>query len=118
MNSSTSDPSAGSPGRRLGLGFAVVLIGSSLFARSVGLVSLPALVGLAVLLGVVVLWRRATRGSDSTNEDDSSVWNAIPNRQYQGRHVESGGLARSEQEAALADVQQRADELSDDPSRE
>ncbi|ELY90688.1 hypothetical protein C483_11526 [Natrialba hulunbeirensis JCM 10989] len=42
---------------------------------------------------------------------NSSVWDAIPAWQYEGRHVESGGLARSEQEKALQDIQQQAAEL-------
>ncbi|WP_245726677.1 hypothetical protein [Natronorubrum sediminis] len=57
--------------------------------------------------------------SDAVDEDgeNSDVWNAIPSRQYEGRHVESGGLARGEQERALEDIQRRADELTDDPSQ-
>ncbi|ELZ06459.1 hypothetical protein C482_01535 [Natrialba chahannaoensis JCM 10990] len=47
-------------------------------------------------------------------ESDSSVWNAIPSWQYEGRHVESGGVARSEQEKALQDIQQQAVELSEE----
>jgi len=59
-----------------------------------------AVVGLSVLLYVRVV------GSD--DEGGGSVWNAIPSRQYEGRHVESGGLARGEQEAAIEEIQQDA----------
>lgn len=38
----------------------------------------------------------------------NSVWNAIPSRQYTGRHVESGGLARDDQEKALAEIEEQA----------
>ncbi|SDR27566.1 hypothetical protein SAMN04489842_2951 [Natronobacterium texcoconense] len=61
------------------------------------------------MLAIALLWRRSDSGDD---DSDSSVWNAIPSRQYDGRHVESGGLARGEQERALADIQEQADELS------
>ncbi len=54
-------------------------------------------------LGVVI--RRDVRRSDEGSE---SVWDAIPSWQYTGRHAESGGLARDEQEAALADVDEQA----------
>lgn len=41
----------------------------------------------------------------SDRDTDESVWNAIPNRQYEGRHAESGGLTRSEQENALRELE-------------
>ncbi|OIB55614.1 hypothetical protein [Natrialba sp. SSL1] len=50
-------------------------------------------------------------GDVPADESNSSVWDAIPTWQYEGRHVESGGLARSEQEKALQDIQQQAAEL-------
>jgi hypothetical protein len=43
-------------------------------------------------------------------EDGGSVWEAIPRWQYDGRHVESGGLTRGEQEAALADVERQVEQ--------
>ncbi|SFR33381.1 hypothetical protein [Halogeometricum limi] len=45
----------------------------------------------------------------ATERSGDSVWDAIPRWQYDGRHVESGGLTRSEQEDALADVQRQAE---------
>ncbi|SFR35308.1 hypothetical protein SAMN04487947_0298 [Halogeometricum rufum] len=42
--------------------------------------------------------------------EGDSVWEAIPRWQYDGRHVESGGLTRGEQETALADVEQQAEQ--------
>lgn len=41
------------------------------------------------------------------------VWNLIPGEQYVGRHAESGGVTRKEQEAAIDDVSQQAEELED-----
>lgn len=41
----------------------------------------------------------------SDRDTDDSVWDAIPNRQYEGRHAESGGIARAEQEQALEELQ-------------
>lgn len=46
--------------------------------------------------------------------DDGTVWNAIPGRQYDGRHAESGGIARGEQEAAIDAVQEQAEALDED----
>jgi hypothetical protein len=45
----------------------------------------------------LVMW-----AADGDGED--SVWNVIPDRQYEGRHAESGGIARAEQERALDDL--------------
>ena len=63
---------------------------------------------LAVLAGWFALQRRV-QTEDSTRS--SSVWDAIPAWQYDGRHAESGGLARSEQEDAIKKVNEKATEL-------
>ncbi|AXR80137.1 hypothetical protein [Natrarchaeobaculum sulfurireducens] len=126
MVRSETDPTDG--GRSslwpLAVGLAFVLLGSSLLVRSPAAVE-PSLaaVGLATLAVVAALLfarRTGTAGSghdddDTVEDEDSSVWDAIPSWQYEGRHVESGGLARSEQEQALQDIQKQADELSNDP---
>ena len=110
----------------LAVGLAVVLLGSSLFARSTAVLDPTVAVGgTAVFAGIAfaLLWRRSATssggsdGADGEGDEDSSVWNAIPSWQYEGRHVESGGLTRSEQEQALQDIQQQAEELSDEPER-
>jgi hypothetical protein len=59
--------------------------------------------GLVAVVTVAVVARRVERG------DGESVWDAIPGWQYDGRHVESGGLARGEQEKALRQMQQRVE---------
>jgi hypothetical protein len=46
-------------------------------------------------------------------DDDGSVWDAIPGRQYTGRYAEAGGVSRQEQEAAIEDVQAQAEELEE-----
>ncbi|WP_318567610.1 hypothetical protein [Salinigranum marinum] len=46
---------------------------------------------------------------DRAPDVDRDVWELIPSRQYTGRHAESGGLARGEQEAALASVEEQAE---------
>ncbi|RQG94007.1 hypothetical protein [Natrarchaeobius chitinivorans] len=146
MASSDSSSAAVETGglRLLGVAIAFGLVGSSALLRSTAVASpTTAFGGLAILtgLGVFRLWRRSPtpeetdenrseesdhgrtddRAGDPSEPDcddgDSSVWNAIPRWQYGGRHVESGGLARGEQEEALADVKQQAEELSDDPYR-
>lgn len=60
---------------------------------------------IVVVVAAVLSKLRSSRGSDGTG----SVWNAIPSWQYSGRHAESGGLTRDEQERALRDVQREAD---------
>jgi hypothetical protein len=53
----------------------------------------------AYLVVCAVWFRRATdAGGDS-------VWSAIPDSQYTGRHAESGGIARKEQEDAIRELQ-------------
>ena len=42
-------------------------------------------------------------------DGEASVWDAVPSWQYGGRHAESGGIAREEQERALRDLDERAD---------
>lgn len=66
-----------------------------------------ALAGLGVVglvVAVIVRSRQQVTGDGS----GTSVWAAIPSWQYAGRHVESGGLTRDEQERALQDVQEEA----------
>jgi hypothetical protein len=51
---------------------------------------------------------------ESASEGDAgsgSIWDLIPAWQYDGRHVESGGQTRDEQERALEDVQRQAEEI-------
>lgn len=50
-------------------------------------------------------------GDETEDTAPNSVWNAIPPWQYGGRHAESGGLTRDEQEQALAEIQTQAAEL-------
>lgn len=56
---------------------------------------------------LVAVGRSRSRASDA-NSEGGSVWEAIPSWQYDGRHAESGGLARGDQEAALAEVEEQA----------
>lgn len=63
-------------------------------------------VGIAAFVAGGVMYRQ--RG-DASESDGDSVWDAIPGWQYDGRHVESGGLARGEQEQALREIQERAE---------
>ena len=101
----------------IGVVLAAALLGSSLLLRSLTDVDpavLVVTVGLLALLGGALLWRRtAGTAEDGDGDGDSDVWNAIPSWQYDGRHVESGGLTRSEQESALRDIQRQADELEE-----
>ncbi|WP_440766637.1 hypothetical protein [Natronorubrum sp. DTA7] len=126
--SSESRAGSGRRLRRLAIVAVFVLLGSSLLVRMTSVVD-PVLAGgvLAVLavLGVVVVLSSVgssaeTHGGDESGDADdgeSDVWDAIPSWQYGGRHVESGGLARGEQEQALRDIQQQADDLSEEPEK-
>lgn len=66
------------------------------------------IVWLAVLLVAATALLVAIR-LDRARDTDGDVWELIPNRQYTGRHAESGGLARDEQEAALSAVEEQAE---------
>ncbi|WP_440772206.1 hypothetical protein [Natronorubrum sp. DTA28] len=125
--SSESRAESGRRLRRLAAVAVFVLLGTSLLVRTTSVVD-PVLAGgaLAVLavLGVVLLLSSSgstseTGGDDEggTTDGESDVWDAIPSWQYEGRHVESGGLARGEQEQALQDIQRQADELSEEPEK-
>ncbi|AUV80288.1 hypothetical protein C2R22_00265 [Salinigranum rubrum] len=72
-----------------------------------------ALCAVLVMLGVVI--RRDARREGDDSDRAESVWEFIPSWQYTGRHVESGGLARGEQEAALADVDEQAKQREHGP---
>ncbi len=80
--------------------FAVMVLPSGLFGGS------PALAGLVVaaLAAVAVLARRRAGPRDP----GASVWELVPSWQYEGRHVESGGLTRDEQERAIEAVREQA----------
>ncbi|RXK50042.1 hypothetical protein [Halorientalis pallida] len=74
---------------------------------------------LRVVLGRLGLGRGRSADGDGAAEadpdgaepadDTGSVWDFIPGRQYSGRHAESGGIARGEQERALRDVERKAE---------
>lgn len=84
---------------------AIFLLSASLSALS--LVGPVVAVAVSVLLAAALaLALRSSAGPDEAG----SVWDAIPSWQYAGRHVESGGLTRDEQERALRDVQREAEE--------
>jgi hypothetical protein len=51
-----------------------------------------------------------SRFGDRT-DDGAGFWDRIPGRQYTGRYAESGGVSRQEQEEAIADVAEQADDL-------
>ena len=92
----------------------LVLLTLFLLVSSVGGVLLErvgAAIAIALGLTLVVLLLRRRSGADGGEKHD--VWDAIPSWQYAGRHVESGGLARDEQERALAEVQRQASEQSE-----
>lgn len=80
------------------------LTGFSVFGRPTWWLLLATFLGLVALVTAGVLYRRSRGDSDG-----ESVWETIPDWQYDGRHVESGGLSRGEQENALREIQERAE---------
>ena len=85
-----------------------VLVAVLLLAPVIGVAwAFPLLSGILLGVGLAAIVYRRLTGTDSGG---GSVWNAIPSRQYDGRHAESGGLARGEQEAAIEEIQEQAAE--------
>jgi phosphate/sulfate permease len=83
---------------------------------AIAFVFAPILAGvLSLCLLALLVWRLAgsedREGETSEADRENSVWGLIPSWQYTGRHVESGGLARDEQERALESVQQEAEKV-------
>jgi len=73
-----------------------------------GAVAGPTVLALALLERLAATdGSTADHAAEDDEGDDSSVWNAIPSDQYDGRHAESGGLARGEQERALREFNGR-----------
>ena len=113
--------------RRLAVVAVFVLLASSLLVRTTsavdpllagGALTILAVLGVVVVVSSVGSSAEATGdGEDGDTHGESDVWDAIPSWQYEGRHVESGGLARGEQEQALQDIQQQADELSEESGK-
>lgn len=65
------------------------------------------------LRAIVHRLRRTMRSRLPELGRDGDVWNLISGEQYAGRHAESGGVARQEQERAIDEVAQQAEELED-----
>lgn len=62
------------------------------------------------LVVIVVALTAAVTTARRRGPEPSSVWEFVPSWQYTGRHVESGGLTRDEQEAALTDIEEQVEE--------
>ena len=58
------------------------------------------------LLVTAVVYRK--RREPPRDRDGRSIWDAIPNWQYTGRHVEAGGITVDEQEGALEEIREQA----------
>ena len=48
---------------------------------------------------------------DATEDDDRYLWDLIPDWQYRGRHVKSGGTTVDEQQKAIESIQKQADAI-------
>ena len=72
----------------------------------------------AIGLGVLLFWavlrgRRVDEAVVEAANGEGSVWDAIPSWQYEGRHVESGGMSRAEQERAITEIEDQAREIEE-----
>ena len=84
-----------------------LLVGGSLaWLTAISYGTLLVVLGGVIICGLVVAQLRST----DTDGGSHSVWNAIPSHQYDGRHAESGGLTRGEQEQALQEIQETAEQ--------
>ena len=92
----------------LAVGAVAGLVVTSLFVRTGGVRPMAFIVAGGVAAAVILLVLLLI---STPEETEGSVWDAIPRWQYGGRHVESGGLARDEQEQALRDLEREAAEL-------
>lgn len=91
-----------------------LLVGSSLWWVAVISRRGLALMVIGTIIGrYVCSLLSSTESRDSSDDGSDSVWNAIPGRQYDGRHAESGGLARGEQEQALQEIHEEAEQRHD-----
>jgi hypothetical protein len=66
-------------------------------------------IGALGLLFVAVLGL-VLKALHSSEEQSGSTWDMIPRWQYDGRHVEMGGATRTEQERAIQEIQEEAQE--------
>ena len=88
-----------------------LLVGSSLWWFAVISRRGLALVVIGTISGRYILSLLSSDESrDSADDGSDSVWNAIPDRQYDGRHAESGGLTRGEQEQAITEIHEEAEQ--------
>ncbi len=69
--------------------------------------------GLRTLLSRLRPFGASDDGADGENDEEGTVWDAIPSWQYEGRPAEAGGIARGERERAVADIQSRAEAEAD-----
>lgn len=107
-----------------------LLVGGVVALLLFGTISgIGALVGFGAEVGVVIAavigalvagaaYIRAQQSTEDTDQADGEteghdVWDAIPSWQYDGRHVESGGFTRGEQEDAIDNVQETASKKLD-----
>lgn len=97
----------------VGVALLVGVLAWLLFVSPLVELGLPLLLAGLLVVGVVSWAGLRHRGRSNADSDAhaGTVWDAIPSWQYEGRHVESGGLTRDEQEQALKEVQDEADEL-------
>ena len=68
---------------------------------------------LLVLVGMTVSVFVFSRVGGDEAAGSESGWNAIPSWQYDGRHAESGGLSRGDQEQALQEIHDEADKRNE-----
>lgn len=59
------------------------------------------------------MWPFGSTAPEGAEEDEGTVWDAIPSWQYEGRLAEAGGISRSEQDRASSELRERAEREAD-----
>lgn len=74
-----------------------------------------------ILLGTIglllLVW---ATGKGESDDGETDTWHAIPSWQYTGRHAETGGIAREEQERSIRQAREKVeilDDVPDDPDQ-
>ena len=82
----------------------------ALAAPLAALLSTGSAVGFVSVLALALVAAVVARRRWSETDASGSVWEFVPSWQYGGRHVESGGLTRDEQEQALREIREQAEQ--------
>ena len=89
------------------LGVICALLAAMILTGPLNMLGAPPWLVALVVAGVGIL--TIGLGARQRQDGEGSAWGLVPSWQYTGRHVESGGLTRDEQERALKEIQEQAE---------